>query len=73
MDTIQEHTASQVDQIDLDKLTPEQIDFLAVTMIREGFIQEADRDNLARIKSRWAIRMKTAQVSAKELKGRETA
>jgi hypothetical protein len=70
MDTITEHMESQEAQVDLSKLTPEQVDFMINTMIREGFLQEADRSNMDRVRSRWVLRTKDKQVSAKDLKQR---
>ena len=72
MDTKQEHSESQERNIDLAKavLGNEEVAFMTTTMIREGFIQDKDETNLSLIRSRWELRLKTKQVSAKDLKMR---
>jgi hypothetical protein len=56
--------------LNMDTLNENQLGLMAQTLIREGYLQEGDRHNTARIKARWVLREKTTQVSARDLKER---
>lgn len=62
--------SSHPDQMTTAEKEPETIEEMAVILIREGYLQEKDRDSAERVRARWELRENVPQSTVKDLKER---